>query len=127
MPEDCVLLVSEMYLTLYKGIVMFMIVSSKKSIPFVIKFSLDMTITEEWLKSEIGECLYHLLNAGFYVRAVISGDHASNVRAFKLLLNNYNGDKNLFIYHSACNETLKTYLFFDIVHLVKNIRSNLLN
>ena len=31
------------------------------------------------------------------------------------------------IYHPAYNETLKTYLFFDIVHLVKNIRNNLLN
>ena len=33
----------------------------------------------------------------------------------------------MFIYHPAYNETLKTYLFFDIVHLAKNIRNNLLN
>ena len=63
----------------------------------------------------------------FFVHAVISDDHASNIRALKLSLNNYNGDKNVFIYHPAYNETLKTYLFFDIVHLVKNIRNNLLN
>ena len=145
MSEDCVLLVDEIYLqksvqfhsgsfigrseerTLYKGIVVFMIVSLKKSIPLEIKSSPDITITGEWLKSEIDECLYNLQKAGFYVRTVISDDHASNVRAFKLLLKNYNGDKNLFIYHPAYNETLKTYLFFDIVHLVKNIRNNLLN
>ena len=43
------------------------------------------------------------------------------------MLNNYNGDQNFFIYHPAYNEKLKTYLFFDTVHLVKNIRNNLLN
>ena len=43
------------------------------------------------------------------------------------MLNNYNEDKNFFIYHPAYNEKLKTYLFFDTVHLVKNIRNNLLN
>ena len=145
MSEDCTLLVNEVYLqksvqfhsgnfigqnkegTLYKGIVAFMIVSLNRSIPFVIKSSPDITITGEWLKSEIDECLHHLQRAGFYVRAVISDDDASNVRIFKLLLNNYNGDKNMFIYHTAYNEILKTYLFFDIVHLVKNIRNNLLN
>ena len=71
MSEDCVLLVDEMYLqksvqfhignfigrneegTLQKGVVVVMIVSLKKSIPFVIKSSLDRTIIGEWLKSEI--------------------------------------------------------------------------
>ena len=82
--------------TLYKGTVMFMILSLKKSIPFV---STPQIITGEWLKSEIDGCLYHLQKAVFYVFAVISDDHAFNIRAFTLLLNNYNGDKNLFIYH----------------------------
>ena len=145
MSEDCVLLVDEMYLqksvqfhsgnfigrneegTLYKGIVVFMIVSLKKYILFVIRSSPDITITGEWLKSETDECLYHLQKVCFYVRAVISDDHVPNVRAFQLLLTNYNGDKNLFIYHPAYNETLKTCLFFDTVHLVKNIRNDLLN
>ena len=58
---------------------------------------------------------------------LLVNDHTSNVRAFKLLINNYNGDKNLFIYHLADNKTLKIYLLFDIAHLVKNIRNNLLN
>ena len=46
--------------TLYKGILVFMIVSLKKSIPLVIKLSPDIAITGEWLKSEIDESLYHL-------------------------------------------------------------------
>ena len=90
----------------------------------MIKLSADIAITGEWLKSEIDESLYHLYIACFYVPAVIIDDHPSNVRAFKLLLNNYNGNKNLFIDHPVYNETLKTYLLFDIVHLVKNIRNN---
>ena len=67
--RDCVLLVNEMYLqksvqfhsgnftgrneerTLYKGIVVSMIVSLENSITFVIKSSPDVTITGEWLKS----------------------------------------------------------------------------
>ena len=38
-----------------------------------------------------------------------------------MLFNNYSGDKILLIYHPAYIETLK------IVHLVKNVRNNLLN
>ena len=85
--------------TLYKGIVVFMIVCLGKSIPFVINSSPDITITGKWVKSEIYECLYHLQEASFYVHAVISDDHASNVRAFKLL--------NIYIY-------IYTYFFFYI-------------
>ena len=88
-------------------IVVFMIVSFKKSVPFVIKSSPDITITGEWLKSEIGECFYHLQKACFYVREVISDDHAPNVRAFKLLLKNHNGDKSLFVNHPPDAETLE--------------------
>ena len=35
-------------------------------------------------------------------------------------------DNELFIYHSAY-DNLKTYFYFDMVHLVKTIRNNLLN
>ena len=45
------------------------------------------------------------LNRRWMVCWVISGDHAINFRVFKLLLQNDNRDKNLFIYHSAYNET----------------------
>ena len=33
----------------------------------------------------------------------------------------------MLIYHPAYGDQLKTYLFFDIVHLIKKIRNNLLN
>ena len=96
--SDCVLIVGEMYLQksvqyhsgdfigqdedgiLYKGIVVFMIVSLKKSRP-------ESKISGEWLKNEIDDCLCHLQKVGFNVRAVVSDVHASNVRGFSLMHN----------------------------------------
>ena len=51
----------------------------------------------------------------------------SNVRAYSELHKTYDGDSKLYIYHPACAGLMKTYLFFDIIHLIKNIRNNLLN
>ena len=79
------------------------------------------------MKNEIDDCLCHLQEVGFNVRAVESEDHASNVRAFSLMHKSYDGDDQLYIYHPTYKSLLKTYLFFDIVHLIKNIRNNLLN
>ena len=50
--------------------------------------------------------------------------HASNVSAYRFLLSRFATCQNdLFI---IFNE-MKIYLFFDSVHLIKNIRNNLLN
>jgi hypothetical protein len=107
---------------LYKGIVVFMIVSLKKSIPLVSSRP-EIKITGEWLKSAINNCIFNLNEVGFKVRAIITDNHPSNVTAFSLLHKMFDGDKKLFIYHPV---SMKTYLFFDIVHLIKNIRNNLL-
>ena len=47
--------------------------------------------------------------------------------AFSHLLNKYNEDKKLYIYHPANIRLLINYLCFDIVHLIKNIRNKLLS
>lgn len=143
--SDCVLLVDEMYLekaaqyhsgqfigqdedgNLYKGIVVFMIVSLKNSVPCVIKSCPEVTITGEWLKEQMDSCIINLKNAGFAVRAVITDDHSSNVCAFNSFHKQYDGDNKLYINHPCYENTIKTFLFFDIIHLVKNIRNNLLN
>jgi hypothetical protein len=111
---------------LYKGIVVFMIVSLKKSIPLVVSSRFKIKITGEWLKNEINNCIFNLNEVGFKVRAIITDNHPSNVAAFSLLHKMFDGDKKLFIYHPVYNSSMKTYLFFDIVHLIKNIRKNLL-
>ena len=57
MSEDCVLLVDENVFAKVSTVLQWQFYKTK------------------W--SEIDECLYHLQKAGFYVRAVISDDHAS--------------------------------------------------
>ena len=143
--QDSVLLVDEMYLEkmeqyhsgkvtgadpdgeLYKGIVAFMIVGIDKSIPYVVKSSPEVTITGEWLTKQIDECISTVAKAGFNVRAVIADDHSTNTSAYSKLHNKYDGDSQTYIKHPAYGGNMKTYLFFDMVHLIKNVRNNLLN
>ena len=65
-----------------------------------------------------------LLSCGFKIRGIISGNHSSNVAAFKILLKKIPGDAKLFIFFPCTNN--KTYTCFDSVHLIKNIRNNFL-
>ena len=63
---------------------------------------------------------------GFNGRAVVTDNHSSNVNAFNCLLYTYGtNDYKLFIQHPDNNT--KTDLFFDNVHLMKNVRNNLFN
>ena len=70
---------------------------------------------------------FNLKEVGFNVRAIITDNHACNVSAFRMLLKKYEGDNKLSVYHSAYDGLMKTYLFYDMIHLVKNIRNNLIN
>ena len=54
-------------------------------------------------------------------------NHASIIGKFTLLLEKYRGNHNLFIHHLVYGDHLKTCLFFDIAHLIENIRNNYLN
>ena len=64
---------------------------------------------------------------GFHVRAIICDNHSTNVSAFNLLLKEYGiKDSPDTILHPS-RENGKIYLFYDSVHLLKNIRNNLLN
>ena len=71
------------------------------------------------------DCLEDLRRSGFQVRGIVADNHSSNVAAFKILLNNNPGDKQH--YFIPPNTESKTYVFFDTVHLIKNIRNNLLH
>ena len=86
---------------LFKGIVVFMIVSLKKSVPIVIRSLPETKITGEWLKCKINNCILDLAEAGFKVRAVITDDHPSNVNAFTRLHEIFDGDNKTFIKHPA--------------------------
>ena len=61
------------------------------------------------------------------MHAVVSGKHASNVRAFNIILKNYAFDSSSFFKHEQNHS--KNFLFDNVqfVHIVKNVRNNLLN
>ena len=76
------------------------------------------------MKNAVFECLDVLLKFDFSRRPIICDNHPSNVSAFKKLLECSNQDHDsLFMLH----ESRKVYLSFDTVHLIKNVRNNLLN
>ena len=143
---DVVLLLDEVYLqkdsqyqdgklvgadnegNLYKGVITFMINSLKKSIPFVIKTIPEIKIEGKWLSEHIDNCITSLNSVRFNVCAVISDNHSTSVLAFKYLFNIYGNEQNdENIINHPSNTANNIYLFFDPVHLLKNIRNNLFN
>ena len=56
---------------LFKVSVAFMIVGLKKSIPYIIKASPEVTINGSWLSTEICSCISSLSKAGFNVLIII--------------------------------------------------------
>ena len=66
-----------------------------------------------------------LCKSGFEVRGILSDNHAANVSSFNILLQEYaHKDARFIVYPQS---SWKTYLFYENVHLAKNIRNNLLN
>ena len=113
---------------LYKGAMTFMIDSLKKPIPFVIKAIPEIKIEGKWLSEHIDNCITSLYSVGFNVCAIISDNHSTNVLAFKYLFNMYrNEQKGENINNHPSSTVNHIYLFFDPVHLLKNIRSNVFN
>jgi len=141
--EDVILMADEMYFqkcvqysggkyvssdvddNLYKGIVVCMIQGLKQTVPIVVKAAPEVQVNGQWLSSELSDCIRALGNAGFKVRGLVTDNHSANVSAFAHLLKMFPSDDGMSLQHPQ-NPT-KIYLFFDNVHLVKNIRNNLLN
>ena len=144
MSTDLILMVDEMYLqkaaqyqsgeyvgadeegNLFKGIMAFMVVGLKESVPFVVQAIPEVTFNGQWLCEQIANNIENLANAGFCVRGLVSDNHSSNVNAFASLKALFKSDSNLYFEHPA-NHGKRTYMFFDVVHLLKNIRNNLLH
>ena len=108
---------------LYKGIVCFMIVGLKESIPYVIKSSPETKVDVNWLKIELLDPLEIRFNCGFRVRAIVCDNHTQNKSSFKKLLEHVNQNPDeLYMLHKS----RKIYLCYDAVYLIKNVRNNLL-
>ena len=109
---------------LHKGMMTFMIVGLTKSVPYVINAVPENNLNADWLADEILKCIQCLHSKGFQVRACVSDNHSTNVSAYnKLLKLHGKGEDDLRI---LVNES-PIYLFHDTVHILKNIRNNLLN
>ena len=103
---------------LYKSIVCFMIIGLKENVPYVVKAVPVTFINSALLKNELLNCLELLITGGFNVRAVICDNHAANVSAFTKLISKFGEDnESLFINF----QSQKVYLFYDSVHLIKNV------
>ena len=112
---------------LLQGIMAFMIVGLRKNVPFVFKAVPESKIEGKWLSGQIIESIQFHHEIGFHVRAVISDNHPSNVPAFNKLFSKYGSESHekAVLHHSTSYQ--RTYLFYESVHLLKNVRINLLN
>lgn len=142
--RDVVLLLDEMHLqseenysggtkvgrdeqgNLYKGILNYMIVGIRKNIPFVVRAVPEVAVSGSLVRRHIDEVLKDLHETGFNVRTIIADNHSTNVNAYDALMKDHGVDTatNAIIHPSSGR---KIYLMFDTVHLIKNVRNNLLH
>ena len=104
---------------------MLMIVGLKENLPFVVKACPETEINGELVSREIWDVVGNLAKAGFNVRGICMDNHSANVSAYKKLLESYSSPVNQLAIQHPCNKS-HTFVFYDNVHLLKNIRNNLL-
>ena len=101
-----------------------MIIGLKENEPYVVRAAPVTFIYSELLKDELLNCLELLVTSGFNVKAVIFDNHAANVSAFTKLIFQFGEDNE----SSFINfQSQKVYVFYDTIHLIKNVRNNLLS
>ena len=74
---------------------------------------------------KISDNIDNLIKTGLCIRGIVTDNHSVNVHAFSVLIKIFNSGSNYYINHPE--NSRKIYLFYDTVHLMKNIRNNLLN
>ena len=110
---------------MYTSILCFMVVSLMKLIPFVISAIPLVKNSGEIVYQNVEKCFSLLKQSQFRVRTIISD--TTNVKAYNILLTNYKyQDKNYKITNPYLSHQ-NIYLLFDICHIIKNIRNNLLS
>ena len=102
-----------------------MVLSLKKSISYIIKAIPIVKLSKQIICEGILNCMKILNDADFQLRCVISDNHQYNVSSFNTLMKDLSiNGKNYCIKNPMTDKNI--YLFYDTVHLVKNIRNNLL-
>ena len=103
-----------------------MILGIQQSVPFVVNTCPETLIDGNWLPKEMDGCIRKFNKHGFKVRALVVDNYSSNVNALPNILSSYNGEQ-IFIHHPGCGNHLKTYIFYNRVHTIKNVWDNLCN
>ena len=105
----------------YKGVVCFMIICLKNSVPYVIRKVPEIKLSKIKLGEEILKSIERLQMIGFNISDVVSDNHASNVAASRNLSGKFSYEENkskLFANSQAI------CMFYDTIHIVKNLRNN---
>ena len=71
---------------LHKGIVAFMVVGLKQSIPFVVQAIPEVTFNGQWLAEKISDNIYNLIEIGLCVQGIVTDNHSANVNMFSVLI-----------------------------------------
>ena len=109
-------------LEMFKSILCFMVISLKKTVPYVIKAVPIVKLSSDIIFDWILNCLKVLSDANFQPRCVISGNHQSNISAVNKLTKRFPIDSKNYCMRRSFTIRIVN-LFFDTVHLIKNVRN----
>ena len=112
-------------LEMYTSILCFIVVSLRKSIPFVIAAVPLVRNSGNIVYDNLDKCLLLLTQSQFKIRAIVSDNHTTNVKAYNRLQTNYKIQDKDYEIHNPYHSVENIYLLFDTCHLIKNIRNNL--
>lgn len=114
---------------LYKGILCFMTISLKRSVPYVLHYVPVTKLNGDIVADGIETCIQLLSGTKFCLRAAdITDNHTSNVSAYRKLISKYRIDHRNYVItlpSPSSKMSRNIYLLFDTVHLIKNVRNNL--
>ena len=71
---------------LYKGIVTFMVVGFKLSIPFVFQTIPEVTFNRQWLAETFIDNIDNLIEFRLCIRGKVTDNHSANVNPFSTLI-----------------------------------------
>ena len=66
----------------YKGIIVFMVVRFKLSIPFVVQAIPEVTFNGQWLAETFSGNIDNVIKFGLCVRVIVTDNHSANVNAY---------------------------------------------
>ena len=110
--KDCMVLFDEMYIHIgadedgnfFKGVVCFMVVGLKRSVPIVVKAVAETNVSGNFIAENLMDIISKLARIG-----TVCDDHSSNVNAYSKLSKSYGKDGTYFIHHPSYEGMLKTY------------------